>query len=166
MAKHAAGATYQPCAAHAGQAYHAAEARPCGAWFPFTAFPPHLVGVILLFCGLGLRVVARGFGVLPVQHFREALAHAQHVQVLALLEVFPRRRILEGGHRRAFRVGESYEGQAVLKRSLKSLPTGQIYDNAILGREAVRLVHGQRIARDNRALFRSLARAFLAAHFG
>ena len=34
--------------------------------FPFTAFPPHLVGVILLFCGLKLRVFAHGLGVLPV----------------------------------------------------------------------------------------------------
>ena len=93
----------------------------------------------------------------PVKHFRESLAHAQHVRVLAFLEVFPRRQILESGHRKAFRAGEGYEGQAMLRRSLKSLPTRQIDDNALLEREALRLVHGQRIARDNRELFPSLA---------
>ena len=116
--------------------------------FPFTAFPPYLVGVILLFCGLKLRVFPHGLGVLPVQHFRESLAHARHVRVLALLEVFPRRQILESGHRKAFRAGEGYEGQAMLRRSLESLPTRQIDDNALLEREALRLVHGQRIARE------------------
>ena len=134
--------------------------------FLFTAFPPDLVRVILLFCGLKLRVFAHGLGVLPVQHFRESLAHAQHVRVLALLEVVPRRQILESGHRKAFRAGEGYEGQAMLRRSLKSLPTRQIDDNALLEGEALRLVHGQRITRDNRELFASLARAFLDAHFG
>ena len=65
--------------------------------FPFTVFPPRLVGVILLFLILKLRVFAHGLRVLPVQHFRESLAHAQHVRVLALLEVFPRRQIFESG---------------------------------------------------------------------
>ena len=46
--------------------------------FPFTAFPPHFVGVILLCFDLKLRVFAHGDGVLQVQHFHESLAHAQH----------------------------------------------------------------------------------------
>ena len=40
--------------------------------FPLTAFPPHLVGLMLVFCGLKLRVFAHGLGVFPVQHFRES----------------------------------------------------------------------------------------------
>ena len=113
---------------------------------PFTGFPPRLVGFILVICGLKLRVFAHGVGVLPVQHVRESLAHAQHVRVLAPLEVVPRRQIRESGHRKAFRAGERHEGEAMLKHSLKFLPTRQIDDNALLQREALRLVHGQRIA--------------------
>ena len=134
--------------------------------FPLTAFPPHLVGLILVFCCLKLRIFAHGLGVLPVQHFRESLAHTQHVRVLALLEVVPRRQILESGQRKAFRTGEGHEGEAMLRRSLKSLPTRQIDDDALLEREALRLVHGQRIARDNRKLFASLARASLMLTLG
>ena len=40
--------------------------------FPLTAFPPHLVGLMLVFCGLKLRVFSHGLGVFPVQHFRES----------------------------------------------------------------------------------------------
>ena len=54
----------------------------------------------------------------------------------------------------------------MLRRSLESLSTRQLNDDALLEREALRLVHGQRIARDNRKLFASLARAFLDAHLG
>ena len=53
----------------------------------------------------------------------------------------------------------------MLERSLESLPT-QIDDDALFEREALRLVHDQRTARDNRELFASLARAFIGAHFG
>ena len=67
------------------------------------------------------------------------LVHAQHVRVLALLEVVPRRQILESGRRKAFRAGESHEGEAMLRRSLKSLPTRQIDDEAHSEREALRL---------------------------
>ena len=132
--------------------------------FPLTALPPDLVGLILVFCGLKLPVFAHGLGVLPVQHFRESLAHTQHIRVLALLEVVPRRQILESGNREAFRAGEGHKGEAMLRRNLKSLPTRQIGDDALLEREALRLVHGQRIARDNRKLSASLGK--MGTHFG
>ena len=132
----------------------------------FTASLPNFVGLILLLFVFKLRVFAHGLGVHAVKHFRESLSHAQHVRVLAFLEVFPRRQILESGHRKAFRAGEGDEGQAMLRRSLKSLATREIDDNAVLEREALRLVNGQRITRDNRELFPSLARAFLDAYFG
>ena len=40
----------------------------------------------------------------------------------------------------------------------------QIDDDALLKREALRLVHGQRTTRDNRKLFANLPRAFPHAH--
>ena len=117
--------------------------------FPLTALPPDLIGLILVLCGLKLRILAHGLGVLPVQHFRESLAHTQHIRVLALLEVVPRRQILESGHREAFRAGEGNEGEAMLRHSLKSLPARQIDDGALLEREAMRLVRGERLTRGN-----------------
>ena len=38
------------------------------------------------------------------------------MRVLVLLEDFPRPQILESGHRKAFRAGEDYEGQAMQGR--------------------------------------------------
>ena len=107
-----------------------------------TALAPDLVGLILVFCGLKLRVFAQGLGVLPVQHICESLAHAQHIRVLALLEVVSRRQVLESGHREAFRASEGNEGEAMLRRSLKSFPARQIDDDTLLEREALRFVHG------------------------
>ena len=51
--------------------------------FPFTALFPEIVGFVLVFCGLKLRMLAHGLGVLPVQHLRKSLAHTQHIRVLA-----------------------------------------------------------------------------------
>ena len=70
--------------------------------FPVTALPPKLVGLILVFCSLELGVFAHGLGVLAIQHVREPLPHAQHIRVFALLEVVPRRQILESRHLEAF----------------------------------------------------------------
>ena len=69
---------------------------------PRTVLRPSLIGIMLFFCRLKLRVLAHGLGVHPIQHSRESLAHAQHVRIPALLEVIPRRQVLECRHRKAF----------------------------------------------------------------
>ena len=69
---------------------------------PLTALPPKLVGLILVFCSLELGVFAHGLGVLAIQHVREPLPHAQHIRAFALLEVVPRRQILDSRHLEAF----------------------------------------------------------------
>ena len=60
-------------------------------WVFITAFLPLLVGIVFVFHGFELRIFAHGFGVLPVKHLREPLAHSQHIRLLALEEVVPRR---------------------------------------------------------------------------
>ena len=134
--------------------------------FPLTALPPKLVGLTLVFCSLELRIFAHGLGVLATQHFREPLPHAQHIRDLALLEVVPRRQILESRHLETFGAGEGHEGEAMLRRSLESLAACEVDDDAFLEGEALGFVDSHRIARDNRKLLARLARAFLDAHLG
>jgi hypothetical protein len=135
-------------------------------WFPLTEIPPALVGLILVVGSLQLRIFTHGLGVLPVKHFRKSLAHTQHIRVLAFNEVVPWREILESCHREAFRAGEGDEGEAVLRGRLESFPAREVDDNALLQCEALCLVHGERIARDNRELLACLSCAFFRAHLG
>ena len=135
-------------------------------WVFITAFLPLLVGIIFVFHGLELRIFAHGFGVLAVKHLREPLAHSQHIRLLALEEVVPRREILKGCHCEALRTCESHEREAMLRCSLESLAAVEVNDDSLFQREALCLIYSERITRDNRKLFAGLARAFLDAHFG